>query len=168
MDHRGLPARQARQGRCLRAHQDQEHHDRRRGGALLQPHRQDAQGHHRDQGDGVPLQRRRAVLLHGSRNLRADAPQPQPGGGRHPVREGKHQRDHPLLQGPGLLRGSAQLCGAGNHQDRARLQGRYRHQQLQARHRGNRLRAAGAPVHQHRRQDQDRHPLRRISVPRRN
>ena len=46
--------------------------------------------------------------------------------------------------------------------DRSRLQGRHRHQRDQARHPGDRRRDQGAPVHQSRRQDQDRHPQRRV------
>ena len=36
----GVPAREARQGRGLCAHQDEERHHRRRDRDLLQPHRQ--------------------------------------------------------------------------------------------------------------------------------
>ena len=43
-------------GAALCAHQDQEHHDRRGGGAQLQPHRQNAPRHRGDQGNAVRLQ----------------------------------------------------------------------------------------------------------------
>ena len=65
-------------------------------------------------------------------------------------------------KGSVFRRGAPQLCGAGGHRDRSRLQGRHRHQRDQARHPGDRRRDQGAPVHQPRRQDQDRHPHRRV------
>ena len=58
------------------------------------------------------------------------------------------------------------LHGSGGHRNRARSGRQHRHQYPEARHRGDRRRGEGAPVHQHRRQDHHRHPHRRISGPR--
>ena len=49
---------------------------------------------------------------------------------------------------------------------RAGRQGRHRHQRDQARHRRDRRRDQGPPVHQRGRQDPDRHPHRRVHGPR--
>ena len=59
--------------------------------------------------------------------------------------------------------GAPHVRGAGGHRDRSRLPGRHCHQCDQARYAGDRHGDQGAFVHQPRRQDQDRHPQRRIS-----
>ena len=61
------------------------------------------------------------VLLHGQRDLRADPHQRQRPGRQLQVCQGEHGLQGALLQGQRVRRGASQLCGAGSHQDRARL-----------------------------------------------
>ena len=102
-DHagRGIPACQARQGRGLRPHQDEERCDRRRHRDVLQPHCQVRGSLRGAQGYGVQLQRRRPVLLHGSGDLRHDPPGQGPAGRCFPLRHGEHR-----VQGPQSYKGN--------------------------------------------------------------
>ena len=54
------------------------------------------------------------------------------------LREGEHRVQAGELQGQRVHRGSAQLHGPGGHGDRARREGRHRHQRDQARDAGDR------------------------------
>ena len=54
------------------------------------------------------------------------------------------------LQGQRVRSGVPQLHGSGGHRDRAGSGRQHRHQHPEARHRGDRCRGEGAPVHQHR------------------
>jgi hypothetical protein len=67
---RRVPARQAGQGRCLRAHQAAQRPHRRRGRAHLPGRREGRAGHDRQARDAVPVPRRRRLRVHGQRDLR--------------------------------------------------------------------------------------------------
>ena len=71
--HRGrVPARQAGQGRRLRAHQAQERAHRRRPRPHLPGRREARADHHRQAGDAVPLPRGHAPRVHGQLHVRPD------------------------------------------------------------------------------------------------
>ena len=68
-----VPARQAGQGRRLRAHQAQERAHRRGDRAHLPGRREARPGRDRQAGDAVPVPRRRRLRVHGQHRLRAAA-----------------------------------------------------------------------------------------------
>ena len=75
-DH-GVPARQARQGRRVRAHEAAPGRGRQRRRQDLPRRREVPPGAHRDQADAVPLRLRRRGGVHGHRVLRADSSCPR-------------------------------------------------------------------------------------------
>ena len=69
---RGVPARQARQGPGLRAHQAQERAVRQGGRQDVQRRHQGRHGHRRQARHAVPLQGRRGLHVHGLLDVRPD------------------------------------------------------------------------------------------------
>ena len=139
-----VPARQAGQGRRVRAHQAQERAHRQGRRQDLQRGHQGRDRHRRQARHDVPLQGRRRLRVHGQRHLRPD-PDPRPtrsATARLPAGEPGGVVAH--ARGRAALRRAARVGRAGHRAHRAGPAGRPLHRRHEARHAGDRRRDPGA------------------------
>ncbi|CAA9475896.1 MAG: Translation elongation factor P, partial [uncultured Solirubrobacteraceae bacterium] len=162
-----VPARQAGQGRRVRAHQAAPDQRRRGDRPHLPRGREVPRRAHRGAQDAVPLRRRHRRALHGLRVLRPDRDPPEQAGGAAQVDPAERDRRPAVHRRPARRRAAGGLGRARGHPHRAGAARRHRlGRRQQARHPGDRRDDQRAAVRQHRRPGQGRHPLGLLHVAR--
>src|ERR1700728_3438695 len=163
VQRRRVPAREAGQGRRVRAHEAEERPQRRRDRAHLPGRREARAGHHRQAGHAVPLPRRRRLRVHGHDELRATAGPDGLARRRAAVPEGGRRRQPPVLRDRDRGRRPAGVGRVDGGRDRARCPRGPGVGGAQAGDALDRAHGPGAPVRGPRRRHQGRHAHRRVS-----
>ena len=157
-----LPAREARQRRRVRAHQDQEPAHRARARAHLPLRRAPRRGRRRREDDAVPLPGRRAARLHGPRRATTRSrSRPSRWATPRSILKENLEVDVVFWRGKPDQRRAAVVHRGGRDAVRSGHQGRHRLGRHQARDDRDRRGRPGAALHQGRREHPRRHAHRR-------